>query len=140
MTDDAEASGIRLAESVIDEVFADEVARAERSVDEALVVFAAARRELIAAQHDLRAWRARREFGHETGIKALQAAKLADFVPSTVPPGTHQQAVTEYLKAHPPNFETPRRSPAAGLVHRSARAASRAIHSVRPIVEGRRRG
>ena len=129
----------RLAESVIDESLSDAVSHAERAVDEALVAFAAARRQLIAAQHELRVWRTRREIGHEASINALQVARLADFVPSNVPPGTHQESLTEYLKVHPPVWQPPPHSHTPSVLRRTVRAATRAVRSIRPTIEGHRR-
>lgn len=141
MTSSADESSIRLAESLIEGVLSEKVLEQEQAVDRALADFASARKQLTAAQRDLRTWRTRREIEHVTGIKVLDAARLADIVPSKVPPGRHQEAVTEYLKEHPPVWLPPRNSRALKVVRRGARAAARAIRGIPPTIHqaGRRR-
>lgn len=115
-----------LAESVIDEVLCDVVSERREEVDQALATLAAAQRGLVAADLDLRTWRRRREFGHATAIKALQAAQVSDFVPSAVPPGMYPKAVTDYLKAHPPVWEVPRNDGPRNAIRRVPSAALKA--------------
>lgn len=121
-----------LAESVIDEVVCGLVSERREAVDQALAALVAARRGLVAADRDLRTWRHHREFGHATAIKALQAAQLADFVPSAVPPGTHPKAVTDYLKEHPPVWTVPRNIGPIDAIRRAPSAAVKAARRALP--------
>lgn len=137
-SDAAGANMNRLAESMIDEVLRGVLGERRQAVERARATAAAARHDLesaqrevlaadnnlVAAERDLRRWRIHREFGYETGIKALQAAQVADFVPSAVPPGTHRRAVTGYLQVHHPVW---RISPAGGPIRRVAEAAGDGI-------------
>lgn len=132
--DDAMTS---LAESIIDEVLSDVVKDRREEVNRALATLAAAQRGLVAADLDLSTWRRRREFGHTIALKALQAAQVADFVPSAVPPGMYTKAVTNYLKAHPPIWQVPRNDGPLNAIRRASSAALKAAR--RPLLTRRRK-
>ena len=134
---------VRLAESIIDEVLRTDIRERQGSVYRAQVAvdarrrdleaaqreFDSAHRDLAAAQRDLRRWRISREFGHHTGIRALHAAEVADFVPSAVPPGTHRRAVADYLRGHPPVWPVARARGVSATIRRATDAAGGGIRN-----------